>query len=220
MGGVTRSRPWLRAPPLSSGRRLWCGRLDWAEQVAAVAEGDRSGPSARSIRRHRLVPSGVIPVGRLLPALGRDRLKLAASGRLRPARGCRARRSARRPAARRRARSPAPTRKARSKPLVSATRGCARRRAARPWCGCWRPSRGSPGPSAPPTCCAVLIRPEARPASCGLGAGHGGDRHGTNDEPEADAASSDGPSTSASERAARRGPARTRAARRRPTAGR
>ena len=40
-------------------------------------------------------------------------------------------------------------------------------------------------PSAPPTCWAVLIRPEARPASSG-GAGHGGDRHRHEGEAEAD----------------------------------
>ena len=52
-------------------------------------------------------------------------------------------------------------------------------------------------PSAPPTCCAVLIRPEARPASCGLVPVTAAMVTGTNANPSPTAASSDGPSTSA-----------------------
>ena len=63
-------------------------------------------------------------------------------------------------------------------------------------------------PSAPPICWAVLTSPDARPASCGRVPVTAAIVTGTKDRPRPIAASSEGPSTSAGERAARSGHAR------------
>src|SRR6202790_2677123 len=92
---------------------------------------------------------------------------------------------------------PAPTRNARSNPMVSATDALRIPEWKRLWVRLLAIVARIASPSAPPSCCEVLIRPAASPASCGLVPMNAAIVTDTNANPNPTPASSDGPSTSA-----------------------
>ena len=92
---------------------------------------------------------------------------------------------------------PAPTRNARSNPLVRASEALWTPEWKRLWVRLLAIVARIASPSAPPIRCAVLISPDANPASCGLIPVTAAIVTDTNANPNPTAASSDGPSTSA-----------------------